>query len=202
MKSMCYLPLLLCITIIASAQRKKEISIAVVNAASAYPFSQFGNLVTKVEHPGMELGYSFNWKTKTRHDWYEELKLSYFYHRFVQHAFLLYSDVGYRYKFSPHWTGQMAIGAGYLHSIPATAKLKLDNNGEYKNDKGIGRAQAMAVLNFSVGYIIHPSGKRSLKIFTTYQQFLQTPFVKAYVPVLPYNSLLFGISMPLQSPKK
>jgi hypothetical protein len=60
----------------------------------------------------------------------------------------------------------------------------------------------MAVLNFRVGYIIHPSGKRSLKIFTTYQQFLQTPFVKAYVPVLPYNSLLFGISMPLQSPKK
>ena len=202
MKSIYYLPFFLCITVMASGQTKKEISIAVVNAASAYPFSQFGNLVTEIEHPGLELGYGFNWKTKARHDWYQEIKLSYVYHRFVQNIFLLYSDVGYRYKFSPHWTGQMAIGAGYLHSIAATAKLKLDNNGEYKNNKGIGRAQAMAVVNFSAGYIINPSGKRPLKIFTTYQQFLQTPFVKAYVPVLPYNSLLLGISIPYSHNKK
>ena len=97
---------------------------------------------------------------------------------------------------------QSAIGAGYLHSIPATAKLKLDNNGEYKNDKGIGRAQAMAVLNFSAGYIPHPLGARPLKIFITYQQLLQTPFVKAYVPILPYNILLIGATVPLQSLKK
>ena len=201
MKNILFVLLLLVISTFASAQKKKEISIAFINAASAYPFSKFGGLVTNVQQPGVEIGYGFNWKTKSRHDWYQEIKFGWLYHRFVQNALLLYTDIGYRYKFSKHWVAQAAIGAGYLHSIPATAKLKLDNNGEYKNDKGIGRAQAMAVLNFSAGYIIDPLSARPLKIFITYQQLLQTPFVKAYVPILPYNSLLIGISVPLQSLK-
>ena len=89
-----------------------------------------------------------------------------------------------------------------MQSIPATAKLKLSDNGEYKNDKGIGRSQALAAANFSIGYAIHRSAIKSAKVFITYQQFLQTPFVKAYVPILPYNSLLIGCSIPLQSHKK
>jgi len=202
MKNRYCLLLLLFITTFASAQKKREISIAFVNAASAYPFSQFSRLATGIAQPGVEAGYGFNWKTKSRHDWYQEIKFGYLYHRYVQHALSLYSDVGYRYKFSKHWIAQSALGAGYLHSIPATAKLKLNNNGEYKNDKGIGRAQAMAVLNFSGGYILNPLSARPLKIFITYQQLLQTPFVKAYVPVLPYNSLLIGASVPLPSLKK
>ena len=194
--------LLLAMSLMASAQREKGISVAFVNNASGYPFSQFGNLVTKIQHPGVELGGGFNWKTKSKHDWYQEFKLSWFYHRFVQNAIMLYSDFGYRYKFSPHWVAQTAIGLGYLHSIPATAKLKLNQNGEYKNDKGIGMAQGMAAFNLGLGYFIHPSGKRPVKIFATYQQFLQSPFVKEYVPILPYNSLHIGCSIPIPSHKK
>ena len=193
---------LLFISIFVSAQKNRNISIAFLNTGSGYPFSQFGKLVSGIEHPGIEIGYGFNWKSKNKHDWFQEIKLGYFYHRFVQHAIPLYTDIGYKYKFSRKLTAQIALGAGYLHSIPATAKLKLGDNGEYKKDKGIGRAQAIAVVNFGAGYIIHPAGKRPLKIFATYQQFLQTPFVKAYVPILPYNSLLIGGSIPLQSHKK
>ena len=171
MKNRYFLLLLLFITTLGSAQKKKEISIAFVNAASAYPFSQFSRLATGIAQPGVEAGYGFNWKTKTRHDWYQEIKLGWLYHRYVQNALSLYTDVGYRYKFSKHWIAQSAIGAGYLHSIPATAKLKLNNNGEYKNDKGIGRAQAMAVLNFSGGYILNPLSARPLKIFITYSNY-------------------------------
>ncbi|MEO8961056.1 MAG: hypothetical protein ABI325_04190 [Ginsengibacter sp.] len=69
----------------ASAQMNKQISIAFVNTASAYPFSQFGKLVTGIEHPGIKSGYGFNWKIKPKHDWFQEFKPSYFYHRFVQH---------------------------------------------------------------------------------------------------------------------
>ena len=202
MKRRICLFMLLFISIFVSAQKNRNISIAFLNTGSAYPFSQFGKLVSGIEHPGIEMGYAFNWKCKNKHDWFQEIKLAYFYHRFVQHAFPLYTDVGYRYKFSPKWSTQIALGAGYLHSIPATAKLKLGDNGDYKNDKGLGRAQVLAVLNFGAGYIIHPLGKKPLKIFATYQQFLQTPFVKAYVPILPYNSLLIGGSIPLQSHKK
>ena len=185
-----------------NAQRNKQVSIAFLNTGSAYPFSQFKKLVTSIEHPGVEIGYGFNWKTKIRHDWFQEIKLAYFYHRFVQHGIPLYTDVGYRYKFSHAISAQVSLGAGYMQSIPATAKLKLDANGEYKKNKVIGRAQAIAVVNFSIRYSIHSSLKNAPQVFVTYQQFLQTPFVKAYVPILPYNSLLVGCSMPFHSHKK
>lgn len=184
-----------------SAQHNKQISVAFLNTGSAYPFAEFSKLITTVQHPGIELGYGFNWKTKSKHEWFQEVKLSYFYHRFVQHSISLYSDVGYRYKFSPALSALISCGAGYMQSVPATAKLKLEANGEYKNDKGIGRSQVLAVVNFGIGYIIKSSAKNTPRLFITYQQLLQTPFVKAYIPILPYNSLLVGCSFPLPSHK-
>lgn len=202
MKSSIYLLIFLLFSVLTTAQKKKEISIAFLNTGTAYPFSQFGKLLSGIEHPGVEIGYGFDWKTKSKHDWFQEFKLSYFYHRFVQHGIPLYTDIGYRYKFSHSLAGQVALGAGYLQSIPATAKLKLSDNGEYKNDKGVGRSQALAVANFGIRYAIHPAAETSAKVFITYQQLLQTPFVKAYVPILPYNSMLIGCSIPLRSYKK
>jgi hypothetical protein len=202
LKSANYLLILLFASTLTTAQNGKAISVAFLNTASAYPFSQFGKLMTGVEHPGLEIGYNFNWKTKSKHDWFQEIKVAYFYHRFVQHGIPFYADIGYRYKFSHAVTAQVAAGAGYMQSIPATAKFKLGDNGEYKNDKGIGCSQAIAVLNLGTAYTIRPASKKSLKIFISYQQFLQTPFVKAYVPILPYNSLLIGCSIPLNSHKK
>jgi hypothetical protein len=202
MKSANYLLILLFVSTLATAQNEEKISVALLNTSSAYPFSQSGKLLTGIEHPGIEIGYGFNWKTKSKHDWFQEIKVSYFYHRFVQHGIPLYTDIGYRYKFSHTLSAWVAVGAGYMQSIPATAKLKLGNNGEYKNDKGTGRSQAIAVLNLGTAYTIHPASKKSPKIFLSYQQFLQTPFVKAYVPILPYNSLLIGCSIPLNSHKK
>lgn len=200
MKIVFYLFMML--TLQSSAQKNKQISIAFMNTSTANPFSQFGKLITTIQHPGIELCYSFNWKTKNQHDWYQEIKLAYFYHRFVQNAIPLYSDFGYRYKFSTRWTAQVAIGAGYIHSIPATAQLTLQDNGEYKNGKGIGRKQGLAVVNIGAAHIINPSAPKPVKIFITYQQMLQMPFINAYVPLLPYNNLLVGISIPLKSNKK
>ena len=162
------------------------------------PFSKFGGLFQSPFHPGVELSYGFNWKTKPKHDWYQQIKLGYFYHRFVQHGIPLYTNIGYRYKFSAHFFSEAAIGAGYLHSIPATAQFKLDSDGEYQNGKGIGRMQAMFVFNLTAGYTFHPTHKKPVSIFATYQQRIQTPFVKSYVPLLPYNTLMIGAKMSLK----
>ncbi|MEO6915639.1 MAG: hypothetical protein ABI151_08340, partial [Chitinophagaceae bacterium] len=189
MRSLYIVSLLILLSNISSGQKNREAGIAIMNTGTAYPFGQFGKLLTQWQHPGFEIHYSFNWDTKSKHDWYQEYQLGYFYHRFVQHAFQLYSDIGYRYKYK-RATAQAAIGVGYLHAIPATAVLKLAPDGEYKNAKGIGKAQAMAVAKFTFGYLVNSSGKRPCKVFATYQQLLQTPFVKEYVPILPYNSLL------------
>ena len=192
------LSLLCCaVCFLATAQHNKEIGIAITNSNAAFPFSKFGGLLQSPFHPGVELSYGFNWKTKPKHDWYQQVKLGYFYHRFVQHGIPLYTNVGYRYKFSTHLFTGAALGAGYLHSIPATAKFKLDDDGEYKNNKGIGRAQAMVIFNINVGYTFNPTLKKPVSVFATYQQRIQTPFVKSYVPLLPYNSIMIGAKMRL-----
>lgn len=185
----------------AQAQKKKQkfISLAVTNSQTATPFGKFSGLLFKDLHPGMEAGLGFNWKTKKKHDWFQEFKAGYFFHRFVQHGIPVYTNLGYRYKFSPKLSAEALLGGGYLHSIPATAKLKLDENGEYQNNKGIGRMQAMVNFGLRLNYTIKSDINKPLRLFTQYQQQLQMPFVKSYVPLLPYNVFMIGVFWSLKS---
>lgn len=126
-----------------------------------------------------------------------ELKFAYFFHRFVQHGFPLNLNFGYRYKINSRLSAETSIGAGYMHSIPAAGKLKLNENGEYVNNKGAGRMQAIVTYGLGLSYAMNPSSAQPVRIFTNYQQRVQMPFVKSYVPLLPYNSFMIGLSKPL-----
>jgi hypothetical protein len=188
--------LLLSSTAIAQG-REKSLSLALTNNQAAYPFSKLGALVTGTYHPGFEAGYSFNWQTKEKHDWFQSFKGGYFFHRFVQHAIPLYTQAGYRYKFSQRVSSQASIGAGYLHSIPAVAVMKMEEDGTYKSARGIGRPQAL--LNITIaGTYRFTWNKKPLSAFLQYQQQVQTPFNASYVPLLPYNAFGIGISTPFK----
>lgn len=178
---------------LAATSQKKYVSIAAFNTQAAMPFGKFAGMFTDQFHPGIEAGYGINMSDREKHDWFAEFKLACFYHRFVQVGIPLYADLGYRYKFNDQLFAETAIGAGYMHSVPATAKLKLNDDGVYVNNKGVGRMQAMATFGLSLGYTINPSARKPLAVFTTYQQRMQMPFVRSYVPLLPYNSFILGI---------
>ena len=177
----------------ASAQKQKYLGMALFNTQTDLPFGKFSGLFTKEFHPGFEATYGENISTGKNHEWYLELKVAYFFHRYVQHGIPVYLNVGYRYKINSRFSAETSIGAGYMHSIPATAKLKLNGNGDYVNNKGVGRMQAIATYGIGLGYSPDPSVTRPVTIFTNYQQRIQMPFVKSYVPLLPYNSFMLGI---------
>ncbi|HEX8333526.1 MAG TPA: hypothetical protein VF622_12940 [Segetibacter sp.] len=198
MKNLLLLLLLFTSAVTAYSQRQKHISLAVTNHNSAMPFSKFGGLFQPPLHPGFEVAYDFNWKTRKKHDWFQSVKVGYFYHRFVQHGIPLYTTFGYRYKFSKAWSAESSLAAGYMHSIPATAKFKLNEAGEYENNKGIGRMQAIAAFNVGASHTITNSSTKSVTVFTLYQQRLQFPFINNYVPLLPYNTLMIGVRSPLK----
>lgn len=176
-------------------------SMAFMNTQTDLPFGKFAGLFYKAFHPGVEVAYGRNFSVKKKHDWYYDIRLAYFYHRFVQHGIPLYSNLGYRYKFNNRWSVSAETGAGYLHSIPATAQFRLNEEGEYKPDKGIGRMQVNACIAIGGGYKLTPASPSSLKLFFSYQQRLQLPFVKSYVPLLPYNSVLIGVAKPVNRKK-
>jgi hypothetical protein len=171
-------------------------SIAVYNTQNAFPFGKFAGVFKEILHPGFEFGAGKSFAAKQHHDFFAELKAGYFFHRFVQHGIPVYLNFGYRYKTLKGLAAETSLGGGYLHSIPATAKFKLDDDGEYKNNKGVGRMQAMATFTIGLGYTINKTGTKPFCIFSNYQQRLQLPFVKSYVPLLPYNSFMIGISRP------
>jgi len=200
MKHLIIYSLLLSLSVQVLAQKKKQkfISLAITNSQTAMPFGKFSSLLLKDYHPGVEAGIGFNWKTKKKHDWFQEFKVGYFLHRFVQHGIPVYTNLGYRYKFSPKFSTEVLLGGGYLHSIPATAKLKLDENGEYYNNKGIGRMQAMVNFSARLSYNIQSGMNKPIRLFMQYQQQLQMPFVKSYVPLLPYNVFMIGAAWPLK----
>lgn len=189
-------------TLDAQKHSDKYVSIALFNTQNARPFGKFAGLFNEVLHPGIEVGYGKNFSVHNNHEWFSELKLAYFYHRFVQHGVPLYLDFGYRCKVKNYFSVESSIGAGYMQSIPATAQLKLNSDGEYVKAKGIGRSQLTASFAIGLQYKINPLASKPLSVFAAYQQRVQMPFVKSYVPLLPYNNFLLGISRPIGKTNK
>jgi hypothetical protein len=181
----------------AQAQKKYHFSFAVTNNASSYPFQYMAGYFENPLHPGFELGYGKTMGKKKHHEWFGEFKLGYFYHQFVQHGIPIYFNGGYRYHFPHRFSMDAAIGAGYFHSIATTEVLKLED-GEYVNAKGIGRPQIMAAVTFGVGYNVKMKNTDSLRLFFQYQARAQLPFNDDYVPILPYNQIALGFSIPIK----
>lgn len=181
------------------AQQNKNLSIAVFTTQNAMPFGKASGLLSETFHPGIEAGIGKILSVKPKHKWYAEARLGYFYHRFVQHGIPLYLNLGYRHQITTRIAGRVSLGTGYMHSIPATAQLKQNNNGEYSKRKGAGRMQALAAMGLGLEYEAFRRTQNPLGFFIEYQQKIQFPFVKSYVPLLPYTSLFVGIKKNLKT---
>ncbi len=189
----------LLITLISvNAQKKEYLRLSVYNTQNAMPFGKFSGLFREILHPGIEFGYGRIFSKKEKHEWFGEVKLSYFYHRYVQHGIPVYVNFGYRHQIVQRLFADASLGLGYMHSIPATGKYKLNSEGEYENNKGVGRMQATASFGIGLNYVLTPASARPVKVFAIYQQRLQMPFVKSYVPLLPYNIFMIGASRPIK----
>jgi hypothetical protein len=182
--------------ILSQPHRLGHYRVAVTTTHTAFPFSSFSKLFISDFHPGLEFGTGLNWTAKARHDWFQTFNLSYYYQRFVQHSISIYSEFGYRYKFSPFFNIEAKLGAGYLHAIPADKIFILRENGTYTKKNNFGKPQVMAGFSLVAKKNITTKG---LTVFLEYQQRLQLPFIKSYVPILPSNTLMAGFTIPMHS---
>jgi hypothetical protein len=108
----CFTVLVLFTAINVTAQQNKYISAAVVSTQTDYPFGKFTSLIGRPLHPGVEFGYGKNINPKTNKEWFLELRLGYFFHRFVQHGVPVTINFGYRHRVGDHFTLQSSLGAG------------------------------------------------------------------------------------------
>jgi len=160
------------------------------NAVTAMPFIGAPQLFYTSYHPFTTLGARLVWKEKGKHAWEQSFNLGYIYHRFVQHSIPLFTETIFRFDFNRSFSMRAHLGVGYLHSIPGTDRFKLNDQGEYEKIKNLGRAQAGVKFSISAAYALN----RNLQLSLNYGVLGQLPFVKSYVPLLPYNSIQLGIA--------
>lgn len=202
MKTKLYLILFFFSATIADLKAKPKLGylgIAVNNYVSALPVAGFSQLFNTKWHPGFTVSTGFNWKDKPKHSLSQSFKFSFFNHRFIQHSFLLYTEFGYRYKAGKNLGLTAALGGGYLHMIPGSDQFRQNDDGTWEKIRMKTRPQAMISLSLGIDYKINKNGMR---IFTRYQNILQTPFIPGYVPLLPYNVLHLGFTIPMSQLKK
>lgn len=145
-------------------------------------------------HPGFSVGTEFRYNRHPVRQWFQTARLGISYHRYVQTTIQAYSEAGYRQMI---WRGagaEFRLGGGYLHAIPATEIFSL-HDGIYKKKTNSGRAQAMASATLGISYTLHGQ-TGGARLFLDYQFFLQMPFVKQYVTLLPNTALHAGVAIP------
>lgn len=175
------------------AQRISFVSLEAGNAITAFPITGFPQLFYSNFHPFVTVGTGLTWNEKKKHAWEQSFNLGYIYHRFVQHNILLYTETIYRLNTGKNFALGVHLGLGYLHSVPATDRFELNADGEYEKITNLGRAQGMAKLSFSGRYALD----RDWRLTLNYGVLMQGPFVKSYVPLLPYNTIQLGVQKSL-----
>jgi hypothetical protein len=187
-----FLALSLCLISISTFAQHKltQITFETGNAVTALPFIGAPQLFYTNYHPFTTIGARLVWKEKGKHAWEQSFNLGYIYHRFVQHSIPLFTETIYRYDFNKSFSMRAHLGLGYLHSIPGTDRFELNNQGEYEKITNLGRAQACVKFSISAAYAIN----QDLQLTLNYGVLGQMPFVKSYVPLLPYNSIQLGIA--------
>lgn len=172
--------------------QNKTFSISVFNNGTALPGSGTLGVWNKNIHPGGQLGYHHIHKKWDNAVLFQNVKLGYYYHRFAQQAIQLYTEAGYQYQFKFGLFADVALGGGYLHAFPDLDVFRIEN-GAYVKKTNWGRPQAMLSTALSIGYNLQSSFDIPLKPYLQYQFWLQTPYVKEYVPLLPNAAVHLGV---------
>lgn len=175
-----------------------RIGISFLNANTSFPGSGNLLLTSTTLHPGLDVYFSNSIKSYKKHQFYWSAHTGLFYHRLSQWAVRAFGSIGYQQFFLNHRISiSTDLYAGYLHSIPDLQVFKLNSNQNYERSGKWGRPQALAAFGLKPSYHLKLRTQQDIQIFFEYQFMIQTPFVKNYVPVLPYSIFQIGIGIPI-----
>jgi hypothetical protein len=152
-------------------------------------------------HPGVNTGVTLRWNKSPRHQFIQSGNLAFFYHRDLQKAIQLFTEVGYNLKFENGFAiTPLALGGGYVMSIADIKSVKWDAaSQQYEVEKISVRHNWMISLGASLSKETRVMllKDRKTTFFIDYRLQVQGVFVEETVPVIAYSPLRVGISIPL-----
>jgi hypothetical protein len=185
---------------LAAQTKPRDYFILVSNNAIALPFTGTLGIFHEPLHPGFGVGMTVkHWNKNTKHLLYQTARFGLIYQQYVQTAVQVYSDFNYRFQALKGFGAGINLGVGYLHSFNDLQQFKLNAQGQYEKTGAFGRPNVMIPIGLNLGYLFTSKDNRQVRPFIEYQLWLQTPFAKAYIPILPNSALHIGISTTLKT---
>ncbi|MFO7722650.1 MAG: hypothetical protein R6V49_05430 [Bacteroidales bacterium] len=149
-------------------------------------------------HPGVDLFTGFRLNQHSRHQWWAHANLGVYYHRFFQTGLRLHGSIDYRYVMSKRLSFDAGLIAGYMHSFTWYDVFEMDGDGDYqKIAKLKGRPQVLGGFRIGVSTPLMPAKAEGLALHLDLRTYLQAPFAGAYIPIIPTNALMLGVSKSL-----
>ena len=177
------------------AQQLRPLTVSVLANATALPTHT--SEIFRSVHPGLAIGTAFRYNQSPVNQLSQTLKIGYLYHQFVHHSVQIYSEFEYKRMLTHRVSLAGAIGTGYVHLFSATQVFRRNEEGLYEEKPNWGRPQVMGTFALGGGYLLNRNSNKPLEIFARYQFWVQAPFVRQYVPVLPNTALHLGFNYPL-----
>jgi hypothetical protein len=153
-------------------------------------------------HPGVALGATYSYARRGRHELFQTARLGYFFHRYNQHALQAYTESGYRFYTPARLDVGLLLGGGYHHAIRDQQFLRRNSRGTYDKMTNWGQPHALVTSSLETGYTTALRNGASIRFFLGYQFWVQTPFAREVVPLLPHTTLRIGASLPLHKKER
>lgn len=194
-----YTILLLIMSLSAFAQSEENPSkLSAHLSIGQYPASLSPSFETI--HFGVNAGVTYHWNDNQKHRFIQSGNLAYFYHKDLQTAVQLFTEVGYQIKLENGLQiTPFSIGGGYVLSVSDLTTLNWNaTTQQYEVNKFPVRHNWLISLGASLGYETKLKiAQRPLSFFLDYRLQVQGVFVQSTIPVIAYSPVRIGVSISL-----
>jgi len=180
-----------------------QLGFGLSNNVTAWPVIGYPKLFYSQFHPGIDIILEKQINKKIKNQLWAEANLGSYYHRFFQTAVKLNLNLHYRYFFNPRFFSDIGFGGGYLHSFYKYQLFKINANGDYVQETGVkGRPQYVMGFCLGAGVGLKKSDPDYLRLLIQFRSSVQGKFAGNFVPVVPNNTFLLGLTHRFNSCKK
>jgi len=179
-----------------------RMGVLISNQTVSFPVSGAPSTVHSQFHPAIAFFVQKTPKAGLRHQLIYNVSAGIQYHRFFQTGLRLYAWGDYCYQPNQVWQFHAGLGAGYLHAFPNYERFKQDADGGWEKVPTLyGRPQFLAGAGIGISRAFRKSEPNGLRIEMRWRSFIQLPFAGSYIPMLPSNALMLGLSAPISNKK-
>lgn len=172
------------------------------NNVTSLPVTGYPQLFYANFHPGLDFQYNKKINPSETNRLFLAYQGGVIYHRYVQTLVSLSGNVMYERPLGNRVSVDVALGAGYGAAFNNEAVAKLNSNGVYEVKPSlVPRSQFLIRFQPGVTYALRGGDPAGARISAHFRTMLQGLFVNNYVPLLPINSFMLGIVLPIDHAK-